>query len=122
MVETLLGSIRVRRAGAGAPAVLWHSLFDSSTFDGVLPDLGPERELVNLSLAADVVVRFVSFRIDESLMARIDELLDPVSERDPAKSNHSRNAPRCAVCRQGSWASLGWMKSAALHPEDAFGA
>lgn len=47
MVETLLGPLRVRRAGAGAPAVLWHSLFvDSSTFDGVLPDLGAQRELV----------------------------------------------------------------------------
>lgn len=47
MVETLLGPLRVRRAGAGAPAVLWHSLFvDSSTFDGVLPDLGAQRQLV----------------------------------------------------------------------------
>lgn len=47
MVETLLGPLRVRRAGAGAPAVLWHSLFvDSSTFDGVLPDLGAQRGLV----------------------------------------------------------------------------
>jgi pimeloyl-ACP methyl ester carboxylesterase len=47
MVETLLGSLRVRRAGAGAPALLWHSLFvDSSTFDGILPDLGAQRELV----------------------------------------------------------------------------
>lgn len=46
MVETILGPLRVRRAGAGAPAVLWHSLFvDTSTFNGVTPALGAQREL-----------------------------------------------------------------------------
>ncbi|WP_261382567.1 alpha/beta fold hydrolase [Arthrobacter sp. UKPF54-2] len=46
MIDTTLGPLMVRRTGAGAPAVLWHSLFvDSETFDGVVEDLGKQREL-----------------------------------------------------------------------------
>ncbi|RAX17045.1 alpha/beta fold hydrolase [Pseudarthrobacter sp. AG30] len=46
LIDTTLGPLMVRRTGAGAPALLWHSLFvDSQTFDGVLEDLGRHREL-----------------------------------------------------------------------------
>ncbi|MBD1591636.1 alpha/beta hydrolase [Arthrobacter sp. S1_S22] len=47
VIDTTLGPLMVRRAGAGAPAIFWHSLFvDSQTFDGIVEDLGRERELV----------------------------------------------------------------------------
>ncbi|WP_235563923.1 alpha/beta fold hydrolase [Arthrobacter sp. Soil763] len=47
MIDTTLGPLMVHRTGAGAPALLWHSLFvDSGTFDGVVEDLGEHRELV----------------------------------------------------------------------------
>lgn len=47
MIDTTLGPLAVRRMGTGSPALLWHSLFvDSRTFDGVLEDLGRQRELV----------------------------------------------------------------------------
>ena len=46
MIGTPLGPLMVHRTGAGAPAFLWHSLFvDSRTFDGVVEDLGQQREL-----------------------------------------------------------------------------
>lgn len=46
MIDTTLGPLMIRRAGAGAPAFLWHSLFvDSQTFDGIVGDLGRQREL-----------------------------------------------------------------------------
>lgn len=47
MIDTTLGPLAVRRTGNGPPAVLWHSLFvDSRTFDGILADLGRQRELI----------------------------------------------------------------------------
>lgn len=47
MIDTTLGPLAVRRTGSGLPAVLWHSLFvDSRTFDGILADLGRQRELI----------------------------------------------------------------------------
>lgn len=47
MIGTTLGPLMVHRTGGGAPAFLWHSLFvDSKTFDGVVADLGQQRELV----------------------------------------------------------------------------
>ena len=46
MIGTTLGPLMVHRTGAGTPAFLWHSLFvDSRTFDGVVEDLGQQREL-----------------------------------------------------------------------------
>lgn len=46
LIHTTLGPLMVRRAGRGAPALLWHSLFvDSRTFDGVVEELGRQREL-----------------------------------------------------------------------------
>ncbi|WP_247048899.1 alpha/beta fold hydrolase [Arthrobacter rhizosphaerae] len=46
LIDTTLGPLMVRRVGSGAPALLWHSLFvDSRTFDGVVEDLGRQREL-----------------------------------------------------------------------------
>lgn len=46
-VETALGPLLVRRAGAGSPAVFWHSLFvDSETFAAVAGELGRHRELI----------------------------------------------------------------------------
>lgn len=49
-VETLLGSLSVRRVGRGAPTVLWSSMFvDSHTWDPLLPlllDGDPGREYV----------------------------------------------------------------------------
>ena len=46
LIDTALGPLTVRRVGSGAPALLWHSLFvDSRTFDGVVEDLGRQREL-----------------------------------------------------------------------------
>lgn len=46
MIGTALGPLMVHRTGAGAPAFLWHSLFvDSKTFDGVVAELGQQREL-----------------------------------------------------------------------------
>lgn len=46
MIDTAVGPLRVRRIGAGTPALLWHSLFvDSKTFDAVVEVLGREREL-----------------------------------------------------------------------------
>lgn len=47
MIETALGPLLVRRAGAGAPAVLWHSMFvDSETFAAVVEELSRHRELI----------------------------------------------------------------------------
>lgn len=47
MIETKLGPLRIRRAGAGTPALLWHSLFvDSSTFAAVVEELSRARELI----------------------------------------------------------------------------
>jgi pimeloyl-ACP methyl ester carboxylesterase len=47
MIETDLGPLQVRRAGTGAPALLWHSLFvDSATFERVVGELSRERELI----------------------------------------------------------------------------
>jgi len=46
MIGTTLGPLMVHRTGAGAPALIWHSLFvDSTTFDGVVEDLKQQREL-----------------------------------------------------------------------------
>lgn len=46
MVHTGLGPLKVRRTGAGEPAILWHSMFvDSETFADVVQELGRDREL-----------------------------------------------------------------------------
>lgn len=46
MIQTTLGPLMVRRAGAGGPALLWHSMFvDSETFAAVVQELSLHREL-----------------------------------------------------------------------------
>lgn len=46
-VPTRLGPLRVETAGAGPPAVLWHSLFaDSTTWIWVRQPLAAERRLI----------------------------------------------------------------------------
>jgi len=46
-IDTAVGRLKVTTLGAGAPAVLWHSLFvDERSWDRVAPDLARDRRLI----------------------------------------------------------------------------
>jgi pimeloyl-ACP methyl ester carboxylesterase len=84
-VPTRLGPLRVRVAGSGPPALLWHSLFvDSTTWCRVEPALAERRRLVIVdgpNHGANPRVR-VPFTLDDGVGVAVD-ILDHLGVAEP---------------------------------------
>jgi pimeloyl-ACP methyl ester carboxylesterase len=84
-IETRLGMLRVREAGSGPPAVLWHSLFvDSTSWSQVVAGLAAHRRLLLIDGPShgDSECWVEPFTLDDCVGAAGD-VLDRLGVREP---------------------------------------
>ena len=84
-IMTRVGPLNVQVTGSGPPALLWHSLFvDSTTWDGLRPDLAAERRLVVVDGPNHGTNprRKARFTLDDCVAAAVD-ILDELDIDEP---------------------------------------